>query len=122
MLFKMLPGSPTSDILSLLDRVPAETSCVVSHGAAGRGAGFAVLGVSVVAEVSEPVAVFSSLASVAGAAEPQAFVDIPSAFDFSVPVSLFAGEGYSHGRPTFPAFPNVGYHAISSSYYEGAGH
>src|SRR4030042_4996870 len=69
--------------------------------------------------ISPGVAVFAfvivALESVADVAEPQASVDIALAFDVLVPVSVVAVEVYSSGRPRFFAFPNIDYHASSSS-------
>jgi hypothetical protein len=72
-------------------------------------------------EVSELGVVFVSFVSVVHAAEPQASVDIAFAFDFSVPVSLFAVEVDSAERPKFPASPNVDHYASSSSSAEVVG-
>ncbi len=69
-------------------------------------------------EAFEPGVVFVAAVSVADAAEPQASVDIPVAFRVSVPVSVVAVEVDSSGRPKFLAFPNVDYHASSSSSVE----
>jgi len=64
-------------------------------------------------EVSEPE-VFA-LVSAADVAEPQVSADIASAFAVLLPVSLFAVEVDSLGRPRFLAFPNVDHYASSSS-------
>jgi hypothetical protein len=61
---------------------------------------------------------FAAFVSVADVAEPQASVDIALAFDVLVPVSVFAVEVGSSGRPKFPVFPNVYHYAISSSSVE----
>ena len=53
--------------------------------------------------------------------EPQASVDIAVAFVVLVPVSVVVVEVDSSGRPKFPAFPNVGHYAISSSSVEVGG-
>ena len=66
-------------------------------------------------EVSEPGVVSVAVVSVADGAEPQASVDIPVAFHVLVPVAAVAAEVDSPGRPRFLAFPNVDYHASSSS-------
>ncbi len=69
----------------------------------------------------EPEVVFVAVASVAHVAGPQASVDTPVAFAVLVPVSVFAVEADSSGRPKFLAFPNVGRYAISSSSVEVGG-
>ncbi|MDQ7788338.1 MAG: hypothetical protein RDU01_12105 [Thermodesulfovibrionales bacterium] len=72
-------------------------------------------------EVSEPGVVFVSLVSVADAAEPQASVYIALAFYALVPVSVFADEVDSCGRPRFSAFPNIDYYASPSISFEVVG-
>ena len=69
----------------------------------------------------EPGIAFVAVASVAHVAGPQASVDTPVAFAVLVPVSVFAVEADSSGRPKFLAFPNVGRYAISSSSVEVGG-
>jgi len=53
--------------------------------------------------------------------EPQASADIAVAFVVLVPVSVVVVEDDSSGRPRFLAFPNVDYHASSSSSFEVVG-
>jgi len=96
----------------------------------------AVFGVALVSEVSEPVAAFLAVVvifvsevsepvlfvaseSVPDVAEPQASDDIAVAIVVLIPFSVVVAEVDSSGRPTkFLAFPNVDYHASSSSSVE----
>ena len=59
--------------------------------------------------------------SAAHAAEHQACVRIPVAFDVSIPVSLLLTGADSAGHPRFLAFPNIDLYASSSSSAEVAG-
>jgi len=70
---------------------------------------------------AEPWVVFAAVVSVADVAEPQAYVDIPFPFDVLIPVSVFAVEADSSGRPKFLAVPNAGHYASSSSSVEVGG-
>jgi hypothetical protein len=82
-------------------------------------AAFVDVGFVVDLDVSEYLAAFVALVSVADVAEPQAYVDIALAFDVSVLVSVVAVESDSPGRPSFLAFPNVDHYASSSSLVGG---
>jgi hypothetical protein len=62
-----------------------------------------------------------AFASAADVAEHQASVGIDLVFDVLTPVSVFAVEADSAGRPRSSAFPNIGYYSSSSSSYEVAG-
>ena len=84
----------------------------LSHGVVGG----LIVGLAVVSSIGEPAAV-----SVADAAEHQACVDIPVAFDVSIPVSLLLTGADSAGHPRFLAFPNIDLYASSSSSAEVAG-
>lgn len=80
--------------------------------------------VSVVAERSPELVAWAAepaVVSVADVAEPQAGVDIAVVFAALVPVSVVVVEVDSPGRPTFLAFPNVGYSASPSSSVEVVG-
>jgi hypothetical protein len=81
----------------------------------------AELSPEVVVLVVEPEVVSVAVVSIADVAEPQASVDIPVAFDVLVPLSAFAVEVDSPGRPKFLAFPNVDHDASSSSSVEVVG-
>jgi len=103
-----VPGPAVQDVVADVAEV-AEPAVV-----------FAAL--SSVAEVAELAVVFAALSSVADVAEPQASVDIVLAFDALFPVSVFAVDVDSPGRPNFfLAFPNVDYYASSSSSVEVVG-
>jgi hypothetical protein len=69
-------------------------------------------------DVSESGIVFVAVVSVADVAEPQASVDIAPVFVVLVPVSVFAVEVDSSGRPRFLSFPKIDYSASSSSSVE----
>jgi hypothetical protein len=60
-------------------------------------------------------------AAVADVAEHRASVGIDLVYDVLVPVSVFAVEGDSSGRPRFSVFPNIDYYSSPSSVYEVAG-
>jgi len=60
-------------------------------------------------------AAFEAAEPVVFVSEPQASVDIDIVFAVLVPVSAFAVEADSSGRPRFFAFPNVVYFSSPSS-------
>jgi len=84
-------------------------------------AAFVDVGFVVDLDVSEYLAAFVALVSVADVAEPQAYVDIAFAFVVLVSVSVVVVEVDSPGLPKFLAFPNVDYYASSASFVEVVG-
>jgi len=115
---------PTFYVRPFLPRVSFEVETVVISDPGFFVLGFVAADLSrsvVVGLVVELEVVFVAVASVAHVAGPQASVDTPVAFDVLVPVSVFAVEADSSGRPKFLAFPNVGRYAISSSSVEVGG-
>ncbi len=100
---------------------PEVENAVVGGAAVSEVAGLVVAFV-VDLEVSEPGVVFLALCSTADVSEPQACGSIPVASDGLIPASVVVLVDLDSAQhPKFFAFPNVYYHASSSSSDEVVG-
>ncbi len=114
-------SEPSAVAAAVVSEPSAVAAAVVSEPSAVAAAVASEPSAVAAAVASEPSAVVAVEPGVVFVSEPQVSVDIAVAFVVLVPVSVFAVEADSSGRPRFPVFPNVYHFSNSSSFVEVVG-